>query len=584
MNRLQHSALFLPCSFLSTESNKTGSWRFLRPRYDEKTSPCSSGCPAGEDIAAIQMLAARGLFKEAWETILRENPLPAVCGRVCFHPCETVCNRGDMDAPVAVHTIERFLADTAARYGLRPEVELLPARPERIAVIGSGPSGLSAAWFLAILGYSCDVQEAAGEPGGILRWGIPQYRLPAAVLKKEIERISGEATGGRIRIETCRTAEADFLKGVRGRYDAIFIGAGHGRTTSLGIPGEDLEGVQDGLRFLEEIRRGGMQACDGLSAVIGGGNTAIDVARSIRRLGGDAVVLYRRRRQDMPAFAEEIAMALDEGVELRELLAPVEIKNSGGRFVLTLNKMKVAGEEKGRATVEPDGGRTIDFQAHRVFKATGAEPAGEWLNPPANGRGVLKLDNCVLVSSRGNPVAVFGGDLANGKKSVAHAVASGKAAAMALDTLFRKGLRAVRPALKRCEVGPGPALSMDIYLGHGRETRNRHVVSCGEINTDYFRFAPRIIQPRLLKSERIQSFEEIEMKIAANLAMREADRCFNCGTCNQCDNCYLFCPDMAVIRERDGEGRRINYDYCKGCGLCVVECPRNAMALEEEGA
>lgn len=585
MSKPEQFPLYMPRSCFSTEPNKTGSWRFLRPRYDEKTSPCSASCPAGEDIARIQMLTTQGLFKEAWEAILLENPMPGVCGRVCFHPCEAACNRREFDSGIAIHTVERFLSDTAARYDLKPSAYAVAARKERIAIIGAGPAGLSAAWFLNRLGYSCDIFEAADEPGGLLRWGIPQYRLPLAVLNSEISRIAGAGVTG-TRIITGNTADAGFLKDARGKYDAVFVGTGYGRSSDLKVPGEGLAGVEDGLKFLERIRRGETPPCDGVSAVIGGGNTAIDVARSIRRLGGNAVILYRRRRQDMPAFGAEIEMALEEGIEIRELLAPAEVAQAGGELELTMRQMKVAGEDGRRAKVEPDGGKTMTFRARRMFKATGAEPAEEWVNPPGKGpgkgKGVLALHNCVLVSNKGGTAVVFGGDLANGTKSVTHAIASGKAGAMALDTLFRDGFKAVRRRLKDCEVGDGPALSMEIYLGGNRRSRSRHIVGYGEINTDYFRFAPGLAQPRLPKSERVRSFEEIDHKIAANLAMRESERCFNCGICNGCDNCYLFCPDMSVVRDGETNMRHINYDYCKGCGLCVVECPRNAMVLEEE--
>ena len=581
MSKLQQNALYMPRSCFSTESNKTGSWRFLRPRYEEKTSPCSASCPVGEDIARIQMLTAQGLFKEAWEVILLENPLPGVCGRVCFHPCETVCNRIEFDSGIAIHTIERFLADTAARYDLKPVMESAPPRKEKIAIVGAGPAGLSAAWFLNQLGYSCDVFEASEEPGGILRWGIPQYRLPLTVLKSEIARIVKAGAASTI-INTGVKAGADFLKNAKGKYDAVFVGAGYGRSTDLKIPGEDLAGVEDGLKFLAEIRRGGTPACDGISVVIGGGNTAIDVSRSIRRLGGEAVILYRRRRQDMPAFGAEIDMALEEGVQIRELLAPAGVRSAGKELEITMRHMKVAGVDGNRARVEPDGARTLKLRARRIFKATGAEPAEEWVNPPEKGRSVLALHNCVLVKDQRGPAVVFGGDLANETKSVTHAIASGKAAAMALDTMFRDGFKAVRPRLRECEVGDGHALSMEIYLGGPRKSRSRHIVGHGEINTDYFRFAPALSQPRLTRCERVSTFDEVDHKIAANLAMRESERCFNCGICNGCDNCYLFCPDMSVVRDGDIVARHINYDYCKGCGLCVVECPRNAMVLEEE--
>jgi len=569
----------MPRAYLSTESNKTGSWRFLRPRYDEKTAPCSAACPAGEDIAKIEMFATQNLFKEAWETILRENPLPAVCGRVCFHPCEKQCNREAFDAPIAVHVLERFLADHARRYELKPVLERLPAKDEKIAVIGSGPSGLSAATFLLRLGYECDVFEAAPEPGGLLRWGIPEYRLPLTVLRSEIARLESEG----VRITTNKRLSDHFLKEARENYDAVFIGCGHGQPAMLRIPGEDVAGVEDGLQLLNAISRGEMPRYDGVCAVIGGGNTAIDVARSILRLGGKAVVFYRRRRQDMPAGPEEIEAALEEGVELKELLAPLKIVKDRKGLLLTLRPMKIAGTDAdGRNRVEPDGRKTVEFRVRKVFNAVGAEPAEEWIHPTERGRGVLSLGSCTFIDHPKGPPVVFGGDLANRMKTVVHSVASGKAATIALDTYFREGFKGIGSRLKNCTVGDGEALSMEIYMGGERRLRNPHVVRYEEINTDYFHFAPRITQPRLLKEERLRSFAEINLKISANLAGREAERCFNCGVCNRCDNCYLFCPDVAVIKELTRGNRQVNYDYCKGCGLCVVECPRNAMTLEEE--
>lgn len=612
--------LFIPRSCLTTEGNKTGSWRFLRPRYEDKSAPCAANCPAGEDIPQIEMLTTQGFFKEAWETILRENPFPAVCGRVCFHPCEGSCNRGEYDDPVAVHTLERFLSDTAARYDLSPSFTRLPSREERIAVVGAGPAGLAAAWFLTLLGYSCDVFEALPEAGGVLRWGIPAYRLPADVLRQDLRRLDREG----IRIFTGRPVDRQFFAETAARYRAVIVACGHGRGQSLSIPGEMEVGVIEGLDFLRWIRAGEMasgggtetvivsraghgrsmetpdggnasaigsefpgrtgkgafSSCEGLTAVIGGGNTAVDVARSVIRLGGKAMIFYRRRRQDMPAFADEIRMAIEEGVALEELVSPAAAGRDGEDIVLSLRRMIVAGvEESGRARVIPDGDKTKEVRVRWVIRATGAGPEESWMLPAVDGENVLTLSHCRLVPGEGKPVVVYAGDLVNATKSVAHAVASGKEAAIALDALLREGAEAVIPRLQACAVGDGPALSMDVCLGGERRLRNHHVVAYTEINTDHFCFAARLTQPRLLVEERVRSFAEIDLKISAGLAMKEAERCFNCGLCNGCDKCWLYCPDVAVIRE--GEVRRIDYDYCKGCGICVVECPRDAMSLGE---
>ncbi|MBN2255411.1 MAG: FAD-dependent oxidoreductase [Deltaproteobacteria bacterium] len=572
--------LLIPCSRMSTLSNKTGSWRFLRPRYDEKTAPCSAACPAGEDIAMVEMLTTQGSFKEAWDTILRENPFPAVCGRVCFHPCEGRCNRGEFDEAIAIHGIERFLADTAARNEFKSSLEKRPPRKEKIAIVGAGPSGLAAAYFLTMLGYACDVFEAMPEAGGVLRWGIPEYRLPVSVLRSEIARI--EAMG--VRIYTGKAVSSDFLSKAQDEYHAVFMGCGHSRSRKLAIPGEDLEGLEEGISFLNAIRRGETASVHETVAVIGGGNTAVDVARSIVRLGGKAIIVYRRRREDMPAFDDEITMALEEGVEIRELLAPVRIDGTGESYTLTVRAMRVAGTDSdGRAAIEPAGEESEEIVVQKIFKAIGEEAAEEWYRPGERGGQQLTLSNSILVRQPDGVVVAYGGDLTNDVKSVVHAVASGKEAAMALDILFRKGLDAIKTELSAYVVGSGPSLSMEIYMAGPRCERNHHVVAYNEINIDYFHLSPRITQPRLLIDERKKTFGEIDLKISANLAIRETERCFNCGLCNQCDNCYLFCPDIAVCHDESKQGRHINYDYCKGCGLCVVECPRNAMILEEEG-
>jgi 2-oxoacid:acceptor oxidoreductase delta subunit (pyruvate/2-ketoisovalerate family) len=571
--------LLIPCSSQSTESNKTGSWRFLRPEFDEKTSPCSAACPAGEDIARIEMLSAQGSFKEAWEMILRENPFPGVCGRVCPHPCEGVCNRKEFDESIAIHAIERFLAETATRYDLKPILPRLTAKKQRIAIVGAGPAGLSASYFLALLGYSSDVFEAMPEPGGVLRWGIPVYRLPLQALRSDIARIESQD----VRILTGQMIGRDFLRHAAERYDAVFMCCGHSRTVKLGVPGEEMKVIEDGLQLLRQLRQGETISLSGVSAVIGGGNTAIDVARSIIRAGGKAVILYRRRRRDMPAFEEEVQMGIEEGVELKELVTPAGIAAEGTGCTLTLQEMIISGEDsRGRANILPAEGKARELRVERVFKATGAEPADDCFNPPDKTKISLALSHTLLVCPHSGPALVFGGDLTNETKSVAHAVASGKQAAMALDILFHGGIECIVPELTACTVGQGPSLSMEMYMGGNRRLRNTHVVRYEEINTDHFQFQPRITQPRLLREERRTSFKEIDLKISTNLAIREADRCFNCGICNQCDNCYMFCPDIAVVREKNNDERHINYDYCKGCGLCVVECPRNAMTLREE--
>jgi len=560
-------------SNITTAVNKTGSWRFVRPKYDEKTAPCSAACPAGEDIARIEMLAGQGLYQAAAETILLENPFPAVCGRVCFHPCETVCNRADFDGPVAIHRLERFVGDTVIHDGVKLSLDKLSDKGKKICIAGAGPAGLAAGYFLVRLGYACDVFEAAPEPGGLLRWGIPRYRLPESVLRPEIDRI--ERLGVNIYCNT--PVDRQFLEQAKDRYDALFIGCGHGRSLEMKIAGEAI--ASNGLEFLNSLRREEVAAVKGTAAVIGGGNTAIDVARALIRLGATPIVVYRRRKQDMPAFESEVKMAVAEGVEILELLAPVGIETGGGESVLTLQKMKVSDMETvgGRARVVPNGETTRQLKVDAIFTAIGAEALEPWQLP--GGENCLSLSHCTFTNQ--DQPTVFGGDLTNSIKSVADAVASGKQAAMALDTYFKEGWDAVSRRLAACRVGNGPALSMESYMGAAaRSARNPQIVTYDQINIDYFSKDARLPGVCVPVNERIRSFVEVEATLTSSQAGKEIARCFNCGICNACAICRIFCPEVAVCF-KDAR-RQVDLEYCKGCGICVQECPRNALALEEE--
>ncbi|OQX28156.1 MAG: hypothetical protein BWK80_01760 [Desulfobacteraceae bacterium IS3] len=581
---IEEIPLLIPRSSITTEVNKTGSWRFVSPKYDEKTAPCSVACPAGEDIARIEMLANRRMFREAWETVMMENPLPAVCGRVCFHSCERACNRGQFDQPVAIHHLERFLGDLAIseNYQMPVPERISEKSKKRIAIAGSGPAGLSAAYFLARLGYECDIFEAESEPGGVLRRGIPAYRLPEEVLKNEIARIRD--MGCRLFCNTPVTQA--FLKQAGDRYHALFMGCGYGSSLQMGIPGEQM--ANDGLAFLAQCRKGKASVCAGGTAtVIGGGNTALDVVRSLVRMGSKPVLIYRRRREDMPAFAEEVEAALKEGVKIRELLAPLRMQVHGGDIVLFLQKMKPSGfDSEGRMRVVPDGANTVTLKVQQVFTAIGAEPGEDWYVPPKNdssfpppsfstGSKRLDMSHCTLI--RQYLPMIFGGDLTNPVKSVTDAIASGKQAAMALDIFFRDGWNAIEEKLAECRVGNGDSLSFEMYLKGNRKKRNPHIVSFKEINSDYFQPADRVTPPLLCPEDCLASFSEPEQTYLQASAVEESGRCFNCGICNDCDNCRLYCPEVSVFIENN---RQINMDYCKGCGICVTECPRNAMGLE----
>jgi NADPH-dependent glutamate synthase beta subunit-like oxidoreductase len=383
-----------------------------------------------------------------------------------------------------------------------------------------------------------------------------------------------------IRVRT--PATGDRLEKFCEEYDALFVGCGYGRSITLKIDGGHL--ADDGLEFLRRLHQGEEMSFAGQAVVFGGGNTAIDIARCLVRLGASPLIMYRRRIQDMPAFEPEVKMALQEGVKIMELAAPIRIRqnqsgSSSSSYTLTLQQMKISDREiSGRTRVIPDGKKSDTIDAHNIFAAIGAEPDPIWHFQATDDTGSLSLSHCKFIEQK-IPI-VFGGDLTSPVKSVADAIASGKQAAMALNTYFENGLEAVDATLAACRVGPGPALSMEAYSGGNRQDRNPHVVTYDEIVTDYFQTAPRVTPSSLNAIRRRRSFTEIEATLTDSAAKGEAARCFSCGSCNACDYCRLYCPEMAVQVEK-GQ-RSIDLDYCKGCGVCATECPRNAMALEEE--
>lgn len=566
--------LYFARSTMTTEANNTGTWRFMRPVYQEKTAPCSVGCPAAEDIPRIEMAAAAGDIRQAWNTIMMENPFPCICGRVCFHPCEAACNRREYDEPVAIHHLERYIGDTAIKAGMKPEFKGCADNGKRIAIAGSGPAGLSAAWFLRRLGYGCDIFESKSHPGGLLRWGIPSYRLPMEVLDQEINRVID--TGVRI---FCNTPVTEaFVHRPDSEYHGMFLAWGYDEPVKMNISGEEY--VCDGLADLERFKNDSGACTVNTAAVIGGGNTAIDLARSLMRNGVRTTIYYRRRIEDMPAFRHEVDMALKEGVVIRQLMAPVSVTETNNGYDVIFRKMKPADMSPGKRTrVVPDSEKTEKISAGRVFRATGAQPGkNRRFDAGAEGH-ILRLSHCAYTQSR-VPV-IYGGDPAIPVNSVTDAIASGKQAAMVMDICFRHGKTAIEDRLEASRISAGGPLSMEIYIDGIRKDRNTHVVSFPEINTDYFRKKERQEPLSLPPAQSVTSFDEVRAAFTPEVFSKEVRRCFNCGVCNGCDNCLTFCPDLAV---RVSPVRSIDLKYCKGCGICVVECPRSAMILKEETA
>jgi len=561
-------------SFGNMDWNKTGAWRSQRPFYEDKTPPCSAACPAGNDIVAFIRKIALGDFEGSWNVIKEENPFPGICGRVCFHPCEAKCNRGKYDEPIAIHALERFVADLASN--LNEKIEKVPgARKGKIAVVGSGPAGLGCAYHLARLQYDVTVFESSSSTGGMLRMGIPSYRLPKDVLDQEISRIV--ALGVEIRTGIA-LGENLSLDGLRD-YQAIFIASGAHRSRSLHIPGEKGKDVLSGLGLLKKINLAKKGKLGNRIAIIGGGNTAIDVARSVIRMGKKATILYRRSKEEMPAFEDEIVEAIEEGVKIRYLVNPMRIQQRDSLKRLECLRMELGEkDETGRRRPIPVPDSNFFIEADSVIIAAGEEIEVSFLP-----KGVERKEGIVLTRRDGSTgiKGIFaGGDLTSNQRTVAHAIGSGKKAALAMDCYLRG--KDSEEAIQQILIGEGPSVSVFRYLHPEERKMNPHVVAFEELNMDYFEPSKRQKQSKALAKKRIRGFEEVTSTLTEECAVKEAERCFSCGTCNECENCYVFCPDTSVIKTGEMFSHQVDYDFCKGCGICLSECPRGAISLKEE--
>jgi 2-oxoacid:acceptor oxidoreductase delta subunit (pyruvate/2-ketoisovalerate family) len=532
----------------SSLANRTGAWRVERPVYVALTPPCAHACPAHEDPQSWLYTAEDGSYEQAWRSLVAANPFPAIMGRVCYHPCETACNRGKLDEAVGINAVERFLGDLAIEQGWAlPVPETTSGK--RVLVIGAGPAGLSAAYQLRRLGHEVTVRDSAAEAGGMMRYGIPAYRLPRDVLDAEIARLVDSG----VRFELGHHV-GHLLEEMAGGFDAAFLAVGAQIGKRAYVPGGDAARVLDAVSLLHDVAEGDAPVLGRRVVVYGGGNTAVDAARTAKRLGAtDSVIVYRRTRDRMPAHDSEVAEALEEGVAFRWLSTITHADTDR----LLVERMELDDTGFPQPTGEYE-----ELEADSLVLALGQEADLSLLEGVPD---VTFVDGVVQVDGRfmtGHPGIFAGGDMVPTERTVTVGIGHGARAAEAIHSWLAERVDDAPAAPAAPE---GPALA---------EYEN--------LNTWYFSDAPHAVRPRLEAARRASGFDEVVQSLDTATALYEARRCMSCGNCFECDNCYGVCPDNAVIKLGAGEGFRIDYDYCKGCGICATECPAGAILMVPE--
>ena len=524
----------------SSLENETGSWRSERPIYVDLLPPCNQACPAGENIQQWLYRAEEGDYEGAWRQIMADNPLPAVMGRVCYHPCQTACNRAQVDEAVGINAVERFLGDKAIAEGWKV-VQTAPPSGKNVLVVGAGPSGLSAAYQLKRFGHRVTVRDAGPMAGGMMRFGIPSYRLPREILDAEIQRIADMGVMFEFNSKVEDIAE------VAEYYDAVFLAVGAHIGKRAHVPAGESAKIMDAVTMLGDMESGEKPMLGRRVVIYGGGNTAIDAARTAKRLGAEeAVILYRRTRDRMPAHDMEVQEAEEEGIMMRWLST---VKHVDGGSI-TIEKMELDDTGFPQPT-----GEFEELGADSLVMALGQEAdLGLIENNPdiTITDGVVQVNNQMMTGLAG----VFaGGDMVPSERTVTVAIGHGKKAARYIDA-FLRGTEYVPPA-------------------------KHPLATLGRMNTWYYADAPHQVREKLEGPRRASTFDEVVQGLDEESAVFEARRCMSCGNCFGCDNCFGVCPDNAITKIRPGE-YEFKYDYCKGCGLCAEECPCGAISMIPE--
>ena len=526
----------------SSLANKTGSWRTHRPEYLDRLPPCNAQCPAGEDIQGWLFHAESGDYESAWRHLTRDNPFPAIMGRACYHTCEGACNRGQIDLPVGINSVERFLGDEALKQGWAFQP---PAKEtgKHVLVVGAGPSGMSAAYHLRMLGHQVTVAEAGPMVGGMMRFGIPKYRLPRGVLDAEMKRITD--LGVTLQLNT--KVEDITVSMKEGGYDASFLAVGAHIAKRAFIPAGDASHVIDAVAVLRSMEGEEKPMLGRRVVVYGGGNTAIDVARTAKRLGAEPIIVYRRTRDKMPAHDFEVEEAIEEGVMMK-WLSTIQ-HTDGGKIKIEKMEMDEHGQPQPTGEIE-------ELEADSLVLALGQEVDLSLLDKVPGldiEGGVVKVGKNMMT---GHPGIFAGGDMVPAERNITVAIGHGKKAARHINAWLRGG-----------ELLEGP---------------KHELASFEKLNTWYYTDAPKTVRPVLDIIRRQSTFDEVQGGLDETNALFEARRCLSCGNCFECDNCYGVCPDNAVIKLGPGNRFEFNYDYCKGCGICVAECPCGAIKMVPE--
>ena len=522
----------------------TGPVRTHRPVYENSLPPCNHACPAGENIQAWLALAQDGEFEKAWKSLVTNNPMPAVHGRACYHPCETACNRAQVDQTVSIHAVERFLGDMAIENDWKPDFNV-PDSGKKVLVVGAGPSGLSCAWHLRRLGHSVEIRDAGPMAGGMMHFGIPAYRLPRDVLDGEIDRII--QTG--VKLTLNHKVEDVIAEKVEGGFDAVFMAIGAHLAKRVDIPARDSGKILDAVSYLRSVKEGEPPKLGRRVAVYGGGNSAIDAARTAQRMGADeAMIIYRRDYERMPATEEEMEEAVEEGIKVNWLRTITSIDADK----ITVEKMEIDKDGKLSAT-----GEFETLEADSLILALGQNVDTAVLSRihglQINDDGVVVVNHNMMTTVEG----VFaGGDMVPSERTITIATGHGKKAARCIDSW----------------------LNDSVYVKPPQKRLNNYTELALWYNTDAQASSQPVVSPEMRTSD----FKEIVGGLNEEQALYESSRCYSCGNCFECDGCFGACPEEAVIKLGKGNFYEFDYDKCTGCRACHDICPCHAITMVGE--